>query len=145
MAKLGDLNANPLDHGGFLVFIDEAGIYPPEAEIVSPLEDGDLEWETFRFELNRCTFQREILSDNPYHPQQPAWFAGDLTEVARTCGWTLRGLKLALCHESVYFRACAYMALVAFFGPRAFDNTPCHWAPQERETLEARYTIEVPQ
>jgi len=75
VANLGDVN--PIEHGGLFVFIDETGVYPPEAEkLIPPCEDGPQEWVAYRFILENCTHINGVLSDNQFHPDHPAWFAG---------------------------------------------------------------------
>lgn len=79
VANLGDVH--PIDHGGYHVFVDETGVYPPEAEyLVSPDSDNQPEsegpWRIYRFILEPCTYINGILSDNKFHPDKPAWFAG---------------------------------------------------------------------
>lgn len=103
VAQLGD--ANPIDHGGKFLFVDETNVYDPELEVLELVkgenedefnEDeelvvaGDMEWEVHRFILVPCTYGRVvdgqfkelseyhpdgILSDNEFHPGHPAWFA----------------------------------------------------------------------
>lgn len=77
VANLGDVN--PIDHGACLVFIDETGVYPPEMELIEPPyddSDGEKTWRVYRVVCEPCAYVDGILSDNPYHPDEPAWFAG---------------------------------------------------------------------
>lgn len=87
IANLGD--TNPIEYGGYFVFEDQTGVYPPEAEVlIEPSDDdirrhednpqyiaGQLEWTVYRFILEPCTYQNGILSDNEFHPDKSAWFA----------------------------------------------------------------------
>ena len=75
VANLGDVN--PIEHGGLFVFVDETGVYPPEAEkLYPPCDDSDgKEWEVRRFVLEDCFYTDGILSDNQFHKDHPAWFA----------------------------------------------------------------------
>lgn len=102
VANLGD--ASPIDHGGFFIFEDRTGVYPPEVEVLIPPEedDSDEDFEDedsdedpvnalleagahdedeegkyliFRFVVEPCTYINGILSDNKFHPDHPAWFA----------------------------------------------------------------------
>lgn len=72
VGNLGD--ANPIEHGGLLVFVDKTGVYPPEMERIQPNDDGET-WERRRVVLDPCTHVNGILSDNKFHPDHSAWFA----------------------------------------------------------------------
>ena len=81
VANLGDVN--PVDHGGFFVFIDTTGVYPPECVALHvPSEGEEAEYpnsyELGRFICEPCTFVGGVLSDNPFHPELPAWWADDI-------------------------------------------------------------------
>jgi hypothetical protein len=41
VAQLGDVH--PIDHGGYFVYVDEAGVYDPEVELLIPPEDWQVE------------------------------------------------------------------------------------------------------
>jgi hypothetical protein len=60
VANLGDVN--PIDHGGFFVFVDKTGHYAPEVEILEvPDEDSEKRrWTVYRFCLEDCTFASDI-------------------------------------------------------------------------------------
>lgn len=79
-AQLGDVH--PIDYGGYFVFVDETGVYPPEAEYLDSPDDDNGEWRAYRFRLEPCTFIDGILSDNRFHPESPAWFATPESERA---------------------------------------------------------------
>jgi len=85
LANLGD--ANPIEHGGFAVFVDETGVYAPECELLeTPEETGRRDWSVRRIICERCTFINGVLSDNKFHPAKPAWFADKLGAMASTYG-----------------------------------------------------------
>lgn len=80
VGNLGDVN--PLDYGGFFVYVDTTGVYPPEVEVLQVDENEQDEdnndnghWTVYRFILEPCTFINWVLSDNRSHPDKPAWFA----------------------------------------------------------------------
>lgn len=73
IANLGDVN--PLNYGGYFVYEDTTGVYPPEAEKLFTPENEGGEYTVYRFILEPCTFINGILSDNPHHPEISAWFA----------------------------------------------------------------------
>ena len=81
LTNIGD--ASPLDHGGFFIYTDETGVYPPEAEVVL-LDDetDDPHYTVHRFSLDRCTFVNGVLSDNKFHPDHAAWWAKPEAEKA---------------------------------------------------------------
>ena len=91
LANIGDVH--PIEYGGYFVFVDETGVYPPEAELlISPDSDDAPEgWVAYRFILDPCTYVDGILSDNHFHPELPAWFAdAGVGEVANFAGLTDR-------------------------------------------------------
>ena len=81
VGTIGDVN--PIDYGGGFVFVDDSGVYHPELEWIEPPDEsgwrgGFGPWVVYRVILDRCTFIDGILSDNKYHPECAAWFAGAL-------------------------------------------------------------------
>lgn len=55
IANLGD--ANPIDHGGYFVYIDETGVYAPEAELlVEPSDD-----EVQRDDRRKDSMERQLI------------------------------------------------------------------------------------
>ena len=137
VANLGDVN--PLDHGGLFVYIDRKGVYPPEMERVEPDEDGD-KLEIHRVCLDRCTYIGGILSDNSFHPDHPAWFAKDLAEVASTMDYDLDELRSDLCSGDALKLACAYRAILDYYGWDNGDAYPEHYT---RAEAEERYKEET--
>jgi hypothetical protein len=122
VAQLGD--ASPVEYGGYWVFVDETGVYTPEAELWEPgPEEGD-EGTVSRFSLEICTYVNGVLSDNKYHPNHPAWFAEDLTDVARCVGLAVSSLRKDLCSSSAATRAIAYRSIGEFHGFLNFDQYP---------------------
>ena len=133
-ANLGD--TNPLDHGGFFVFEDKTGVYPPEAEILEVPEDEDGEYTVYRFALEPCTYIDGVLSDNKYHPECPAWFASDIEDVSRSVGNAVEELIECLCSTGTLSRADGYRDLIGYHGPQNFDNYPLTLT---RKEANARY------
>ena len=130
VANLGD--ANPIDHGGYFVFVDETGVYPPEAELLrEPCEDGPQVWEVFRFVLEPCTFIGGILSDNRFHPDHPAWFADGLQGVASTMDVPLDELILWFCSDNPISRANAWRNVGEYHGFENLDSYPLRLSESE--------------
>lgn len=123
LANLGDVN--PIDHGGFFVYVDTTKVYGVECELLEPSADDDEDGPltAYRFIADRCTYVDGILSDNPYHPESAAWFA-DLEGIAACVGQTVDALRAALCSAEPLSRAMAYRELVAYYGPNEFDSEP---------------------
>jgi hypothetical protein len=118
VANLGDLN--PLDHGGYLVYRDRTGVYPPEAVRIEP---RDRSWYVARFVLEPCTYQDGVLSDNPFHPDRPAWFAKDLPAIGRFMGDDgPDGVIEDLCSEDPVQRALGYQAVGLYLGFHQFGD-----------------------
>lgn len=148
LTNLGD--ANPLEHGGYFVYLDETGVYPPEAEYLEVLyESNDPRYKVYRFSLDKCTYQNGILSDNKFHPELPAWFAAPeakkaerpqdrtyLSNVASYCGWEVEALIESLCSDDPVARAEAYDCVGEFHGFENFDNYPLDMRKRE---LRKRY------
>lgn len=139
VAQLGDVN--PLDHGGYWIFVDETGVYAPEAEWleVPDIDDaGGLNVRrAYRFILEPCTFQNEILSDNPYHPDYPVWFANRLDQLANFAGMEVPELIALFCAENPLERAEAWRVVGSYFGFHELDNYPLEL--RRRETRQ-RYS-----
>jgi hypothetical protein len=129
VANLGDVN--PLDHGGLLVYRDRTGVHPPEAVRIEPRDhDGVPEhelgrsWYVTSFVLEPCTYSNGVLSDNPYHPDQPAWFAKDLPAIARFMGQDgPDGIIADVCSCDPVRRALGYQAVGLYLGFHEFADT----------------------
>ena len=152
LAQLGDVN--PFEYGGAYVLQDPTGqnvemleiLEVPEEEEFDeePPEDEDEGWDrdahsngftVYRFNLDRCTFVNGVLSDNPFHPEHPAWFARPADErapnaksglqmVASCVGKDVDVLVEELCSEDPVSRAQAYQDLFSYHGSDNFDSDP---------------------
>jgi hypothetical protein len=151
IAQLGDVN--PLDYGGYWIFEDATGVYPPEAEYlaVDDDDDGRLRYTAYRFALDRCTYADGILSDNPYHPDHPAWFAKPeseratrpqdttyLADVAKSIGSDVGAVIAALCSDDPRERAHAYRAVGDYHG---WDNLDSYPLQLSRTEARRRYAL----
>lgn len=133
VANLGD--ADPIEHGGAFVLVDETGTHDPELEFwQEPAEDGEQEWRVSRWTLTRCTLTANVVSDNPFHPQHPAWFAETLPDIAECCDHP--DLVADLCSENTITRAQAYLSIARYHGELNFDEYPLIL---NRQGIEARY------
>ena len=130
VAQLGDVN--PLDYGGLWVLIDTTGVYSPEGE----LYDVNTQ-RVYRFILEDCTFTHGVLSDNKYHPDQPAWFADALRDVADFIGAETRTLIDMFISADPVERARAWQAVGDYFG---WDNLDCYPLLLTRSEAKRRYT-----
>lgn len=165
IANLGD--ADPVDHGGYFVMVDETGVYPPEVEVlVEPCEewlqnDGtetdcipkdEGQWTVYRFILEPCTFADGILSDNPYHPASAAWFAKPeskraerpqdttyLANLCRCCGISEKELISYFCSDDPIQRALAWRNVGMYHGWYELDQYPLTLS---REEVCKRYEID---
>jgi hypothetical protein len=118
IANMGD-GGNFAEYGGTLVFRDTTGEYGYEAEHW----DSD-DRRVYRFALDKCTYVDGILSDNPYHPNKPAWFADKLESIASTVGTTPEELIRLFCSDNPLDRAIAYDNLAANNGYFELDHYP---------------------
>ena len=147
IAQLGD--ANPIDHGGYWILRDKTGVYPEEAELlVVPDVDGG-EYTAYRFVLEPCTYINGVLSDNPFHPDKPAWWAGTkddrkvrpqdttyLKNIADFIGMEVDELADHFCSDDPLQRAMAYRAVGDYHG---FDNLDSYPLTMTRREVKARY------
>lgn len=149
IANLGDVN--PLDYGGYFIYRDETGVYPEEGELLTldDESDEDSSYTVYRFILDRCTFINGVLSDNPFHPDHPAWFAKPESEraarpqdttylsgVANFIGQDVDELIADLCSEDAIRRAQAYRAIGEYHG---FENLDSYPLTITRAEAEERY------
>ncbi|HEY5606257.1 MAG TPA: hypothetical protein VIL45_07040 [Thermoplasmata archaeon] len=153
-ANLGD--ASPLECGGYLVFVDETGIYPPEAErIEEPTReasedpgDRSWRWEIHRVSLDRCKVVnvdgRDYLVPHSWEPAwaerhgriHEEWFAKDLHAVAETMDADLPALLAGLCSENPVELAESYRAVYDYHGWGNGDSYPVYLTAAE---LRKRY------
>lgn len=156
IANLGD--ASPLEYGGYFIYEDETGVYPPEAELLEVLNEDEpdedrLKYRVYRFILEQCTLTDGILSDNKYHPLHPAWFAEPESErtnrpqdttylknVADYIGSTLEEMQSMFCSNNPLDRATAYRAIGEYHGLENLDDYPLELT--RTEAIE-RYKDEV--
>lgn len=152
VANLGDVN--PIDHGGYFVYVDETGVYPPEAVYLEVEGDDEAnKWTEYRFSLEPCTFKDGILSDNKFHPEHPAWFAKPekerkerpqdttyLKTVADACGQTEEELIEQFCSDDPVQRAFSWREVGMCHGWRNLDDYPLEFT--DRSEVEARYNEE---
>lgn len=113
--------------------IDETGVYAPELTIVEDLGESAEELEDkfliYRFPLQRCEYDdlNDVLSDNPWFPYIPAWFAtidrwgNKLQLAARSAGLRTEDLITLLCSEEPTSLAAGYALLVGYYGASEFD------------------------
>lgn len=149
VAQLGDVN--PVDYGGYFIYEDATGVYPPEAEYLDAPDNDDGQWIAYRFSLDKCTLTGDVLSDNPYHPDMPAWFAKlesgkasrpqdttYLSGVADCCGVAVADLRQWFCSESTVDRANAYRLIGEYHGFDNLDSYPLTF--NNRAEVESRYS-----
>jgi hypothetical protein len=144
IANLGD--ADPIEYGGVFVYRDRTGVYTEECEILEPNNAGRTwedpqSWTVYRFSLDRCTYRKPILSDNPYHPEIPAWFADDMGNVANANGRSKLTMLQRLCSKNPLARASGYEMIGRYHGWENLDQDPI--TITDRSEIEERYR-EVP-
>lgn len=125
IAELGD--EDPLEHGGYFVFQDLQEPRCYEAEWLAVPEEGETKyWTVYRFGLTCCSYLNGILSDNIYHPELPAWFAGpgQLRKIASYSGLSTRALIALLCSGRPEKLAAAYRAIGEYAGWANLDSYP---------------------
>jgi hypothetical protein len=129
--QLGD--RHPLEYGGYFVYEDKTGVYAPEAELlITPENDGG-KYEVRRFILEPCTFQDGVLSDNKFHPETPAWFAGSIGSIANFIGMPVAELIDALVNGNLVHKAMAWQAIGDYHGFDNLDSYPLYFNRAEAE------------
>jgi hypothetical protein len=134
IANLGDVS--PFDYGGYFVYRNTTGVYPEDAELLEGPCEGDREYTVYRFCLDRCTFVDGVLSDNPFHPECPAWFADNIAGVASCVGKDPAELIAGLCSADPVERAHAYRDIGSYHGWENLDQYPLRLS---RAEVEQRY------
>lgn len=136
VGNIGD--ASPLDYGGFFVYVDETGVYPPEAEVVElDDESDDPHYTVYRFVLDKCTYIDGVLSDNKYHPEHPAWWASPenrkqerpqdttyLSNICSCCDIETDELIRMFCSDDPLELASAYRYVAECHGYHELDHEP---------------------
>lgn len=139
VANLGD--KNPIDHGGYFVYVDQTGVYPPEAALLESPETDAGTWTAWRFVLDPCTFTNGVLSDNKFHPDKPAWFADDLDKLAQFVGQTKEQLIELFTSDDPLKRAQAWRAVGDYFGYENLDGDPLQLSREEAERKYGNQTV----
>lgn len=141
---------DPLVNGACFVYVDETGVYEAEAEIVliQTLKLSEVK-STIRYQchrciLERCTYINGVLSDNPFHPDHPAWFAQpetqrltrpqDTTYLSNVSSEPDQLIEM-LCSEDPLVRARAYYMIGRYHGFENLDSEPMvlrRWEFQRR-------------
>lgn len=135
VTNLGD--ASPLEHGGYFVYRDATGVYPPEGEYLELRDESDdPEYYAYRFPLERCTYINGVLSDNRFHPDHPAWFAKYLSRVASAVDVPLAELIEMFCSSDPIKLAEAYRAVGDYHG---FCNLDMYTLELRAREAQKRY------
>jgi len=154
VGNLGDVNV--ADYGGFLIYRDTTGVYPPEAEIYEPNENenGGI---MYRVILDRPRFRTLTAPGKSnfshYRVALPAnernvtwywyneWFVDKLSSIADSCGTTKFKLLRLLFSESPMDRGMAYQMIVGNFGPYEFDQYPVTLTEREAQKRYKYVTV----
>lgn len=135
VANLGDVN--PLDYGGYFVFVDRTNTYAPEGEILQEPIDDEKKYTIYRFELDRLKTVEDpathaiYLVTERYAPDWPhavgqydEWFHKDLAGVASFIGLEVISLRGMFCSADPIERAQAYRAIGDYHGFANLDGYP---------------------
>ena len=138
LTNLGDVN--PLDYGGYFIFVDETGVYAPEGEVYDP--DDHKAW---RFSLDQCHLYEgrlilKSLFDQAATLPRPLsdygeWFGTSyiLCSVAGAIGRTVEELQRLFCSDDILERADAYHELGMVFGFENLDTDPLDLPEEEAQ------------
>jgi hypothetical protein len=138
VSNLGDVNF--IEYGGYFVYTDLTGVYDAEAEYLmvpgeEPKPDDPCN-KIYRFKLDRCTYINGVLSDNRFHKEHPAWFAKDISSIARCSSLSVKALIHMLTSDNILERASAYQMIGEYHGLENMDNYPLYLSVNE---LRKRY------
>lgn len=129
VANLGD--ASSLDHGGYFIYEDETGVYPPEAEYLEVTDEDKPRYFAYRFPMHRCCMHNDTISDNDAHPFHTAWFDDSLNSVAESADISRDDLIELLCSPEPKDRACGYRHIAEYHGWENFDEIPLQLTKKE--------------
>lgn len=138
VANLGDVN--PIEYGGFFVYVDQTGAYRPEAELLlEPDEDNGISgWTVYRFTLEDCSYTNGVLSDNWAHQEMPAWFADSLESIASFISSDVDTLRQGFLSDDPIARAWSWRAVGDYHGFDNLDSYPLTFA--KKSDLPRRFT-----
>ncbi len=110
-------------------------------------------YTVYRVDVDPCTYVNGVLSDNPYHADSPAWFAGTddrmrerpqdttyLSRVADFIGADVDELIAEFCSADILTRASAWRAVYDYHGWANGDSYPIHLT---RAEARERYAYEL--
>jgi hypothetical protein len=118
LANLGD--ESPLSYGGLLVIENDGRCHIETWE--EPGSDNKI--TVYRVGIDKFTYVDGVLSDNPYHPDHPVWFADKLGSVAESCGWEVDELIRMFLSEDPVQRAEGYRMVAEYYGWHELDQYP---------------------
>lgn len=146
VANLGDVDV--AHHGGFLVYRDTTGVYPPEVELYQA-DDDETGGTKYRFQLEPPRFNTCSHGPSDPCPGYPSkcpnpvlydeWWLKDVPAVAEQCGGNAAELLADLESDDVVRRASAYRDLVAYHGADEFDSYPVRLTEVEAEERYKNY------
>lgn len=94
----------------------------------------------YRFGLDKCTLVDGVLSDNPYHPNKPAWFAKNIDSIASFGGISPEELRKLFCSDNPVERGLAYELLGHYSGFFELDHYPLNVTRAEAKRRYRRFS-----
>jgi hypothetical protein len=134
VANLGDVN--PLLHGGFFIYVDTTGVYPPECALLEVEDEHDgrsQKYTEYRCVMEQHTLLGGVLSENTFHPDSAAWYEDEIQNINPD-------IVRELLTGDVRDKGWAYQELMSHFGPHQFDSYPLTLS---RKECEERYPEET--
>lgn len=112
---------------GWILYVDDNGSYHCEyMDIIHDVSHNEENnrYIVHRFDIDRCTFINGILSDNPFHPELPAWFADGkgVDDVAKCCDH--EDIVEDICSEDPKARCRAWISIGSYHGFYNLDSYP---------------------
>lgn len=113
------------DSGNNMIVLerDITGVYRPQLSYLEEMVDGT--FNLSRIVVEPHTYINGILSDNPFHPEIPAWYADTAKKVFSDFEAGFDGMIKILCNnEDIRQQAQVFSWIVEYHGTYEFDQYP---------------------
>lgn len=121
VSGFGDLD--PIGYGGGFIFDYGEGRF--QAELMEcHYEDDPNRVYVYRYDLDQCSYENGVLSDNPFHPDHAAWWAKSIDAMAENVGMEPAELIRLFCSPDPMERSEAYWTIAQYHGPDELDPYP---------------------
>ena len=141
VANLGDVN--PLDYGGYFVFEDRTGVYPPEAEKFDPdtMDAHRIVLDPLTLVNGKLINARIAKEEKLPYPLESytEWFEDSIPSIASYIGMEEAELISLFCSNDPRKLARAYEAVYMYHGWENGDSYPLTLTEEEAEKRYQNY------